>query len=172
MTRQHQLLLLEPIYRLMLPRNVATVSLSFEVYGGLNVVGATRDTHISLYACTLVQKAEEEYGTKLEEIGRAAAEVIAHEFRHTQQNLNKQLPIVGYDSDAFPFGFTGHSEEQKAYWDDLAEQDARRFATQALTRLDSAYFRFVGRLFHWVAVQQYNDWWPFILNRYGEIRDE
>ena len=164
MKPKNQLRLLEPIQKLTCLHIEDKVSLMFDVFGGIDILGAACGDQIKIFACQLVANAN----TTGRDLGDYAVKVLAHEFRHVQQLNFKDLPQVADNNRRIGMGLkpAGYSDER--YYNDPGEVDARDFADYMVKAMKAPYKKKLARLFRWINRQQYHDWYPFILNRYGE----
>lgn len=82
-------------------------------------------------------------------LGRETLRALAHEFRHSQQELlwDTDIPVVSVEAMASEDDFALRRESFMHYKNDPGEVDARNFAERVVNAInDERYLRMVGRL--------------------------
>ena len=164
MKHKNQIKLLEPIQKLSCLHIENKVSLLFDIYGGIDIMGAAAGNQIKLYACSIVNHVDAVKFDINTDIGDYAVKVLAHEFRHVQQLNFQDLPQVYNEHRRKHMGIKPDGWTQDGYLSDPGELDARDFADYMVKALKPSYKKKLARLIKWVHRKQYNDWYSFRFN--------
>lgn len=124
------------------------IRIRFDVWNGYHVYGCQQFGNIAIYVCELV------FSRKINEndmiaLGRETVRALAHEFRHSQQELlwDTDIPVVSVKAMASEDDFALRRESFMHYKNDPGEVDARDFAEKVVNAInDERYLCMVGRL--------------------------
>ena len=146
--------LLSPIAALMTDYPVfwEDLTIRFELWGGEFVEGRSDFESIVVYPCTCVCNVfkEEKPPRRMCMIGKRIMRVLAHEFRHTQQQRlwDTDIPQVEWKirrRKNAP-GILLNKDLTEVYRNDPGETDARKFAEMVENTFDERFLSKIGRL--------------------------
>ena len=134
----------------------------FEPFGGKGLQGQHRQGFMEIFACECAYEAQEagQDPMNLDVLGRRVLRAMAHEFRHSQQDILWETTDIPTTDQWLKMGF-GPGWRPVTFIDyrnDKGEQDAKRFSQLVVNNADERFVRLIGRYSRWCVRYQMHEY--------------